>query len=118
MFRDAPFPHTVMVPTKDMDGIFGAHRLAAGPRTHRETSMSGSDRPQFTDPKTARAQAKAEKAYRKASRPFYKKKRFILLAIIVLIVLIVILASTSGGGGSSSSSSSSSSGSNSSSGGS
>jgi hypothetical protein len=50
---------------------------------------------QFHDPKSAKAQAKGEKAYRKASRPFYKKKRFILLAVIALIVIIVI--ATSGG---------------------
>src|SRR6476620_4713181 len=58
---------------------------------------------QFADPKSAKAQAKAEQAYRKASRPFYKKKRFILLAVIALIVIIAI--ATSGGGGSDSSSS-------------
>ncbi|TKJ28391.1 DUF4352 domain-containing protein [Blastococcus sp. CCUG 61487] len=50
---------------------------------------------QFTDPRGAKAQAKAERAYRKASRPFYKKKRFILLALVALIVIIVI--ATSGG---------------------
>ena len=50
----------------------------------------------FTDPKSAKAQAKAEAAYRKASRPFYKKKRFILLAAIALIVIIVV-ATNSGG---------------------
>jgi hypothetical protein len=66
--------------------------------------MSQPTPPQFTDPKTAKAQAKAEKAYRKASRPFYKKKRFILLAVIALIVVIII-ATTAGGGGDSSSSS-------------
>jgi len=59
---------------------------------------------QFADPKSAKAQAKAEKAYRKASRPFYKKKRFILLAVIALIIIIVV-ASNSGGGSDSSSSS-------------
>lgn len=59
---------------------------------------------QFTDPKGAKAQAKAEKAYRKASRPFYKKKRFILLAVIVVIVIIAI--ATSGGGSSDNNSSS------------
>jgi hypothetical protein len=57
---------------------------------------------EFADPKSAKAQAKAEKAYRKASRPFYKKKRFILLAVIALIVIIVV-ASNSGGDGDSSS---------------
>lgn len=74
--------------------------------------MSQPAAPQFTDAKSAKAQAKAEKAYAKASRPFYKKKRFILLAVIALIVIIVI-ASNSGGGGSSSSSASSGGGSSS-----
>src|SRR3954447_1470640 len=67
--------------------------------------------PQFADPKSAKAQAKAEKAYRKASRPFYKKKRFILLALVALIVIVVVATGTGGdssapsassGGGSSS----------------
>lgn len=50
------------------------------------------------DPRDARAQAKAAKAYEKARRPWYKKKRFILpLALIVLIIIISI--ATSGGGG-------------------
>lgn len=50
------------------------------------------------DPRDARAQAKAAKAYQKARRPWYKKKRFILpLALIVLIIIIV--AATSGGDG-------------------
>ncbi len=61
--------------------------------------------PQFADSKSAKAQAKAEKAYRKASRPFYAKKRFILLAVIALIVIIVV--ATSGGGDESGSSASS-----------
>jgi len=52
--------------------------------------------PQFADAKSAKAQAKGEKAYRKANRPWYKKKRFILLAAIAAIILIVI--ATSGGG--------------------
>ena len=54
------------------------------------------------DPKQAKAQAKADKAYRKASRPFYRKPLFILLAVIVVIVVIVV--ATSGGDDSSSSS--------------
>lgn len=44
------------------------------------------------DPK---AQAKAEKAYAKATRPWYKKKRF----IIPLALLVIILLSTALGGG-------------------
>jgi hypothetical protein len=62
--------------------------------------------PQFTDAKSAKAQAKAEKAYAKASRPFFKKKRFILLAVIALIVIIVV--ATHGGGSSTSTSGSAS----------
>jgi len=42
------------------------------------------------DPK---AQAKAEKAYRKASRPWYKKKRFILPAAFVALLVIAGIAS-------------------------
>ena len=61
--------------------------------------------PQFADPKSAKAQTKAEKAYRKASRPFYRKKRFILPAVIALIVIIVTATSSGGESGSSSSSS-------------
>src|SRR3954454_12512205 len=61
--------------------------------------------PYFDDPRSAKAQANAEKAYRKASRPFFKKKRFILLAVIALIVIIVIATSGGGEGGSSPSSS-------------
>lgn len=49
----------------------------------------------FTDKKSAKAQAKAEKAYRKANRPFYRKPWFILLAVVAVIVIIAI--STSGG---------------------
>jgi hypothetical protein len=47
-------------------------------------------------PQDAKARAKAEKAYRKAQRPFYKKKRFILPALFLL--LIVIIVATAGGG--------------------
>lgn len=47
----------------------------------------------FTNTRDAKAQAKAEKAYRKAQRPWYKKKRFIFpLAFLVLIVLISALS--------------------------
>ncbi|MCU1634619.1 MAG: hypothetical protein JWM61_3271 [Micrococcaceae bacterium] len=53
--------------------------------------------PQFADAKSAKAQAKGEKAYRKANRPFYKKKRFILLA--ALVIIIIAIAANSGGGG-------------------
>lgn len=43
----------------------------------------------------AKAQAHAEKAYRKAQRPFYKKKRFIIPA--VLAVIVIISVATRGG---------------------
>jgi hypothetical protein len=46
-------------------------------------------------PRDARAQAKAEKAYRKAQRPFYKKKRFIFP---VALVLLIIIGGALGGG--------------------
>jgi hypothetical protein len=53
--------------------------------------------PTFDNSGDARARAKAEKAYRKAQRPWYKKKRFILpLALVVIIVIIVL--STRGDG--------------------
>ena len=47
-------------------------------------------------PVRTHADAKAEKAYAKASRPWFKKKRFILP--LGLVALIVIFAGTSGGG--------------------
>jgi hypothetical protein len=43
-----------------------------------------------------RAEAKAAKAYAKASRPWYQKKRWI--ALIIIGILIVIAIATSGGG--------------------
>lgn len=49
-----------------------------------------------TTTRDAKAQAKAEKAYAKATRPWYKKKRFWALGLIVLIIIISAL--TSGGG--------------------
>ena len=49
-------------------------------------------------PKDAKAKAKAEKAYKKASRPWFKKKRFWTLGI---IAVFAIGSALSGGGGSS-----------------
>lgn len=46
--------------------------------------------------KDAKARAKADKAYQKASRPWYKKKRFILPG--GLLVLVVLIVALSGGG--------------------
>lgn len=45
--------------------------------------------------KDAKARAKAEKAYAKASRPWYMKKRFWALGLIALIIIIAV--ATSGG---------------------
>jgi hypothetical protein len=39
-----------------------------------------------------RAQAAADKAYRKASRPWFKKKRFLLPLIVVLLIIITTAA--------------------------
>lgn len=47
------------------------------------------------DATDARARAKADRAYNKAVRPWYKKKRFILPAV---VVLIAILSQLAGGG--------------------
>lgn len=52
--------------------------------------------PQYTDPRGAKAQAAADKAYKKASRPWFKKKRFILP--LLLILLIILISALSGGG--------------------
>lgn len=46
-------------------------------------------------PKNGKAQAKADKAYAKASRPWFKKKRFLISGALV----IGIIASQLGGGG-------------------
>lgn len=51
----------------------------------------------YSSPREARAQASAEKAYRKAQRPWYAKKRFIVP--LVVVALIAVFAATSGGGG-------------------
>lgn len=60
----------------------------------------------ISDPKTAKAQAKAAKAHAKALRPWYKKKRVIIPLVIVVIGIISAVA----GGGSDSGSDSASSG--------
>ena len=52
--------------------------------------------PGFDNPRDAKAQAKAEKAYRKAQRPWYQKKRF--LVPIGLVVLLVLVSALNGGG--------------------
>jgi hypothetical protein len=64
----------------------------------------GTDQQSPNTHKDAKAQAKAAKAYAKASRPWYKKKRFMLLLAFVVIVIISVANS----GGSSDSSSGSS----------
>lgn len=49
------------------------------------------------------AQAKADKAYAKAMRPWYKKKRFILPSV---LLAVIVISSASGGGSSDSNKSS------------
>lgn len=48
--------------------------------------------PGFDNRRDAKAHASAEKAYRKAQRPWYKKKRFILALVIVVIILIIVFS--------------------------
>src|SRR5664279_4448259 len=52
------------------------------------------------DHRALKAEAKAAKAYAKASRPWYKKKRFIIPA--VLVVLVVVISAANAGGSKSS----------------
>jgi hypothetical protein len=60
--------------------------------------MTENNLPPMDPKREAKARAQADKAYKKASRPWYKKKRFIFpLALVALI--FVITAMTSGGGG-------------------
>lgn len=49
------------------------------------------------DPRDARAQAKAAKAYAKARRPWYKKKRFIIPIILIVLIIIISIATANGG---------------------
>lgn len=52
------------------------------------------EQPQPESAKDAKARAKGEKAYAKASRPWYKKKRFILpLGLLLLIIIVAALGS-------------------------
>jgi hypothetical protein len=87
--------------TAQRGGIESRRPAASSARRHlvgeQLMSQPGSpERPTSQNPRDAKAQVKAEKAYRKAQRPWYQKKRFILpLGLLVLIVLIVAL--TSGG---------------------
>jgi hypothetical protein len=48
------------------------------------------------DARTARADAKAEKARAKAMRPWFKKKRFILPLALVVVIVIAVIASAGG----------------------
>lgn len=54
--------------------------------------------PQYTDARDAKARSKADKAYQKAQRPWFKKKRFIIP--LLLLVLFIIIGVSGGGGGS------------------
>jgi hypothetical protein len=55
-------------------------------------------------PKEAKARAKADKAFQKASRPWFKKKRFIALGIFAIFSVISAMGGGSGSGNSDSSS--------------
>ncbi len=48
--------------------------------------------PPPASPKDARDQARAAKAYAKATRPWYRKKRWWALAIIVLLIVIIAVS--------------------------
>lgn len=54
--------------------------------------------PAYTSKKDAKAHAKADRAYRKASRPWFKKKRFWLLGLLALIILMIALSQGGGDG--------------------
>lgn len=79
------------------------------PQPAQDAPTAGSPEPVFPaaaesetqaqTPVKTRADAKAEKAYKKASRPWYKKKRWIgLIAIIALIAIISATSSSDTGG--------------------
>ena len=66
------------------------------PQQHTDDQVPGAAPPPPASVKDARAQARAEKAYRKASRPWYRKKRWILgLSFFALVVIIVGAVSAS-----------------------
>lgn len=59
------------------------------------SSSAAPDQPgPYAQPLDPKAQARADKAYRKAMRPWWKKKRFIL----PLLLLVLIVAANLGGG--------------------
>ncbi|WP_336714495.1 DUF4352 domain-containing protein [Arthrobacter sp. USHLN218] len=60
--------------------------------------MTENNLPSIGPKRDAKAQAKADKAYKKATRPWYKKKRFIFP--LALVALIAVITAMSGGGGS------------------
>jgi hypothetical protein len=77
----------------------GIRRLLTGSKRQDEKMteiQSPPAPPEFSSPKEAKAQAKAAKAYSKATRPWFKKKRIILP--LALIVVIGISVAAKGGG--------------------
>ena len=59
--------------------------------------MSEQMPPYGADPeRNPKAQAKAEKAYRKAQRPFYKKKRAILPAALLALIAVIVISNSGG----------------------
>jgi predicted 3-demethylubiquinone-9 3-methyltransferase (glyoxalase superfamily) len=61
--------------------------------------VSTTEQPSVETTKEAKARAKADKAYAKATRPWYKKKRFMIP--LAFVVLMGIAAGASGGDGTS-----------------
>lgn len=57
------------------------------------------NQPPPTDARDAKARAKADKAYAKASRPWYKKKRFIIPGALLLLIVIITAVSSGGSDG-------------------
>ncbi|MFZ0120559.1 MAG: hypothetical protein WAN20_14260 [Pseudonocardiaceae bacterium] len=87
-----------------LDEILPGTAIDENIMTYPNDPNSGSDgnwsnqAPPMT-PDQARARAKAEKVYRKATRPFYKKKR-VILPVAAVVLLIIIISVSAGNGGS------------------
>lgn len=90
------FDHVRQVESASPDIPRNLHLLDGKSMSDQQGDEQGGTTRTFANPRDAKAQAKADKAYKKATRPWFKKKRFILLGLIVLI--FVIVAATGGGG--------------------
>jgi hypothetical protein len=82
--------HTQPPPPQDAPPAGSAEPASVSPTVSQTRAQA---------PTKTRADAKAEKAYAKASRPWYKKKRWIgLIALLVIIVIAVATSSADTGG--------------------